>query len=141
MKKKARIAFDMEEIADISNELRVINKDYYNRRTNKLKGMVRFPIPTPIKAELDLKAGDTCFFCQYSEGFYISFNHQPAYATKAQFRSRKLIPAGEHQTLFVAIPPFIKNLYQEEITGIELIRTKGYQPYEWHIRFLFTDFI
>lgn len=139
--KKATIRFDIDDIEDISDQLIEIKHDFYTKRTTQSCGSLRFPIPTPIKLELDLKAGDTCFFCQYSEGFYISFKHQPAAATKTQMRSRKLAAAGAYNTLYLAIPPMIKNLYQEVIKGIKLIRTKGFQPYEWQIQFLFTECI
>lgn len=141
MKKKTAIRFDMDELADISNELVEINNDFYTKNTSMTCGSLRFPIPTPIKLELNLKAGDTCFFCQYSEGFYISFKHKPDAATKAQVRSRKLAAAGQYNTLYVCIPPMIKNLYQKTITGVKLIRTKGFKMHEWQIQFLFIDSI
>lgn len=140
MKKKKRIRFDMESISDITNELVEVKQDFYVRKTNVKNGSVRFPIPTPIKLELDLKAGDTCFFCHYSEGVYLSFKQVPEYATKKQYRSRKLATAGQHDTLFVCIPPMFKQLYQEHITGVQFIRTAGFQEYEWQLQFLFTDF-
>ena len=141
MPKKATIRFDTDDISEISNQLIEVFNNFYTKRTSSVCGSLRFPIPTPIKAELDLKAGDTCFFCQYSEGFYISFKNKPEAATKAQIKARKLAAAGMYETLYVAIPPMIKNLYQETIKGVKLIRTKGFQPYEWQIQFLFTDSI
>ena len=95
MKKKTAIRFDIDELSDISDEIIEINNDFYTKRTSNTCGSLRFPIPTPIKLELNLKAGDTCFFCQYSEGFYISFKIKPEAATKAQVRSRKLAAAGQ----------------------------------------------
>lgn len=141
MPRKAKISFDMEDISDISEQLIEINHDFYTKKCSNVCGSLRFPIPTPIKLELNLKAGDTCFFCQYSEGYYISFNHRPAAATKAQVRERKLAAAGQYGTLYVCIPPMIKNLYQETIKGIKLYRIKGFQPYEWQLQFLFTECI
>ena len=141
MPRKAQIRFDMEDISDISDQIIEVSHDFYTKKTSIVCGSLRFPIPTQIKTELDLKAGDTCFFCQYSEGFYISFKVKPIAATKAQVRSRKLASAGAYNTLYVAIPPLVKNLYRETITGVKLIRTKGFQPYEWQIQFLFTDSI
>ena len=141
MIKKAKIRFDMDDLADISDQIIEINKDFYTKKTSTVCGSLRFPIPTPIKVELNLKAGDTCFFCQYSEGYYISFKHRPEAATKAQIRSRKLAAAGMYNTLYLCIPPFIKNQYREPITGVKLIRTKGFQTYEWQIQFLFTECI
>ena len=139
--KKATIRFDTDDIEDISDQLIEVNNNFYTKRTSSVCGSLRFPIPTPIKLDLNLKAGDPCFFCQYSEGFYISFKHKPEAATKAQIRSRKLAAAGSSNTLYLAIPPMIKNQYQETITNIKLIHTKGFQPYEWQIQFLFTECI
>lgn len=139
--KKATIRFDTDDIEDISDQLIEIKHDFYTKRTTSSCGSLRFPIPTPIKLELDLKAGDSCFFCQYSEGYYISFKHKPVAATKAQVRSRKLAAAGSSNTLYLAIPPMVKKQYRELITNVKLIRTKGFQPYEWQIQFLSTECI
>lgn len=141
MQKKAKIRFDMDEESDISEHLVIVHNNFHTKKTSNVCGSLRFPIPKTIKEELDLKAGDICYFCQYSEGFYISFNHKPAAATKAQVRSRKLAAAGAYGTLYVCIPPMIKNQYQKEIVSVQLIRTKGFQPYEWQIQFLFTECI
>lgn len=141
MPKKATIRFDTDEISDISEQIIEVNNDFYTKRTNNMAGSLRFPIPAPIKAELNLKAGDICYFCIYSEGFYISFNHKPEAATKAQIKARKLAAAGMYDTLYLAIPPMIKNLYQKPIQNVKLIRTKGFKPYEWQIQFLFIDSI
>ena len=141
MKPKTQIRFDMEDLSDISDEIIEINKDFYTKKTSSVCGSLRFPIPTPIKVELDLKAGDTCFFCQYSEGFYLSFKVKPEAHTKAQIRARKLANAGQYNTLYVCIPPMIKNLYRKPITNIQLFRTKGFQAHEWQIQFLSTDCI
>lgn len=141
MKKKTGIRFDMDDMSDITDQLIEISNDFYTKKTVKSCGSLRFPIPTPLKHELDLNPGDLVYFCQYSEGFYISFKHKPEAATKAQIRSRKLAAAGSNNTLYVCIPPMIKNLYKQEITNVSLIRTKGFQPYEWQIQFLFTDSI
>ena len=139
-RKKSKIIFDMDDLSDISSSIVVVNKDFYTKKTSIVSGSLRFAIPVPIKSELDLQASDLCYFCQYSEGFYISFKVKPETATKAQVRSRKLAVAGDYGTLYVCIPPFIKNLYKEPIKYIQLIRTEGFQPYEWHIKFLTTDY-
>lgn len=141
MPKKATIRFDTDDISDISDQIIEVQNDFYTKKTCNSCGSLRFPIPAPIKAELNLKAGDICYFCIYSEGFYISFNNKPESATKAQIKSRRLASAGAYGTLYVAIPPMIKNLYQTPITNIKLIRTKGFQPYEWQIQFLSIDCI
>ena len=74
MKKQlSKIRFDLEEMSEITDELVEIDNNIYTKRTCHMSGSLRFPIPRPIVAELDLKAGDTCFYCQYSEGFYLSF--------------------------------------------------------------------
>ena len=141
MPKKATIRFDTDDIDDISDQIIEVKNNFYTKRTRNMCGSLRFPIPTPIRIELNLKAGDTCFFCQYSEGFYISFKIKPEAATKAQIKSRKLAAAGANNTLYLAIPPMIKNLHREPITNVKLIQTKGFQPYEWQIQFLSTDYI
>lgn len=140
MAKKASIRFDMEDTEDISNQLIEVQNDYYIKPTSYKQGSLRFPIPKPIAIDLQLKTGDTCFFCQYSEGFYISFKHKPIAATKQQIRARNISTAGRN-TLYVNIPPMIKKLYQKTITNVKLIHTKGFQPYEWQLQFLFTECI
>ena len=139
MPKKAQICFDMDDISDISDQLIEVKQDFYTKKTTYQSGSLRFSIPTPIIIELDLKAGDTCFFCQYSEGFFLSFKHRPEAATKAQVRSSKLAKAVMYSSLYLAIPPMVKIQYRETIKGIKLIRTKGFQPYEWQVQFLFTE--
>lgn len=139
MPKKAKIRFEMDDLADISDQIIEINNDFYTKKTSQTRGSLRFSIPTPIKVDLGLKAGDTCFFCQYSEGFYISFKIKPDAATKSLTKSRRLASAGAYNTLYVCIPPFIKNLYKKEICGVKLFRTKGFQKHEWQLQFLFTE--
>lgn len=141
MKKRIGIHFDMDESSEISNELVEINRDYYTKRTTHGQGSLKFPIPREIEIELELNPGDLCYFCQYSEGFYLSFKEKPIAATKAMCRSRKLASAGMHNTLYLCIPPMIKNLYDEEIKSVILMRTKGFQAHEWQIKFLFTECI
>ena len=137
--RKSKIIFDMDDLSDISDDIIVVNKDFYTKRTTARAGSLRFAIPMPIKAELELNVSDLCYFCQYSEGFYISFKHKPEAATKAQVRSRKLAAAGDYGTLYVCIPQFIKNLHREPITSVQLIRTEGFEPHEWQIKFLSID--
>ena len=136
MKKAGKIRFDMDEVSDISNELVEVNKDCYTRQTSTHQNSLRFPIPIPIKLELDLKAGDKCYFVKYSEGYYLSFKVKPNSTTKDLMRERKISSAGQYDTLYLIIPPFIKKLFREPITNVQLIRTKGFQPYEWQIQFL-----
>ena len=136
MPQRATIRFDADDIADISEQLVEINRNFYTRPTTKSCGSLRFAVPAAICAELGLKTGDECYYYQYSEGFLISFKHKPVAATKAQLRSRKLATAGAGNTLYLAIPPMVKNQYREPITNIKLFRTKGFQPYEWQIQFL-----
>lgn len=140
MKKKAgKIRFDMDSTADISDELIEINRDFYTRPVRpNVNGSLRFPIPSPIKAELELKPGIPCYFVQYSAGFYISFGIKPD-CPKKQMRPRKLSYAGQHETLFLLIPQFIQQQFPE-MKFVQLIRTPGFQPYEWQIQFHSTEY-
>ena len=140
MKKKAgKIKFDMDSTADISDELIEINHDFYTKPVRpSVSGSFRFPIPTPIKAELDLKPGMLCYFVQYSEGFYISFGVKPNCSEK-QMKFRKISYAGCQQTLFLLIPQFIQRQFPE-MKFVQLIRTPGFQPYEWQIQFHSTEY-
>lgn len=141
MKKASKIRFDMSDDIDneLLNELVIIDKNCYTRKTNSTRGSLRFAIPHTIIDNLNLKAGDSCFFCKYSEGFYISFRVRPDAATKAQIKQRNLVAQGQANTIYLVIPPFIKNLYKEPIKAVQLMQIKGFQPYEWSIQFLTTD--
>lgn len=141
MKKASKIRFDMSDDIDneLLNELVIIDKNCYTRKTNSTRGSLRFAIPHTIIDNLNLKAGDPCFFCKYSEGFYISFRVRPDAATKAQIKQRNLVAQGQASTIYLVIPPFIKNLYKEPIKAVQLMQIKGFQPYEWSIQFLTTD--
>ena len=141
MKKAGKIRFDMDELSDISNEIIEVNKDCYTKQTSIHQGSLRFPIPIPIKLELDLKAGDKVYFVKYSEGYYLSFKVKPDSTTKDLMRERTLASAGQYDTLYLVIPPFIKKLFRTPITNVQLIRTKGFQSYEWQIQFLSIDSI
>lgn len=140
MKKKAgKIRFDMDSTADISDELVEVNQDFYTRpvRPNSY-GSLRFPIPKEIKAELNLTAGIPCYFVQYSEGFYISFGVKPDCPEK-RMKYRKIYYAGQQQTLFLLIPQFIQHKFPN-MKFVQLIRTPGFQPYEWQIQFHSTEY-
>ena len=141
MSKKKAIRFDMEDMSDISDNIVEID-DFYTKPTRITpRKQITFPIPNQLKVDLNLNTGDLVYFCQYSEGFYLSFKHKPDAPTKAQIRSRKLGSTGLYETLILCIPPFIKNLYLKPITFVKLIHTKGFQPHEWQIQFLTTDCI
>lgn len=140
MKKPNKISFEMSEISDISNNLVIVNRDFYTRQVTKHQSSIRFPIPKELVYNLDLKAGDKCYFIRYSEGFLISFKVKPEDFTKKQVRERKLIKAGAYDTLYLVIPPFIKNLYLKPITNVQLAHTKGFREYEWQFAPLFTDY-
>lgn len=139
MKKAGRIQFDMEEISDITNELVEVNNNCYTKPTSMHQSSLRFPIPTPIKLDLELKAGDSCYFVRYSEGYYLSFKVKPD-TSEHLMKERKVQSAGKYNTLYLVIPPFIKNLYKKPITNVQLIKTKGFKEYEWQIQFLSSDF-
>lgn len=141
MKRANKIRFDMSDDIDneLLDELVIVDKNCYTRKTNSTRGSLRFAVPTEIITNLGLKAGDTCFFCKYSEGFYLSFRICPEAATKAQIKQRNLVAQGQAHTLYLVIPPFIKNLYKDTIKAVQLMQIKGFQPYEWSIQFLTTD--
>lgn len=133
----------MEDIDDISDQIIEVDRHFYKQTTINTTNpnSTRFCIPVQIRQELNLKAGDVCYFCKYVDGYFISFNHKPASAIKGLYKSRKLSAAGAHDSLYLRIPQFITNLYQERITEVELLQIKGFQPYEWQIQFLSTECI
>lgn len=140
MKKKAgKIRFDMDSTADISDELVEVNHDFYTRpvRPNSY-GSLRFPIPTEIKAELNLKPGIPCYFVQYSEGFYISFGVKPD-CPETRMKYRKIYYAGQQQTLFLLIPQFIQHKFPNT-KFVQLIKPPSWKPYEWQIQFHSTEY-
>lgn len=143
MKKASKIRFDMSDDIDneLLDELIIIDKNCYTRKTHSTRGSLRFAVPNEIVCNLGLKAGIPCFFCKYSEGFYLSFGVRPEAATKAQIKERNLVAQGQAHTLYLVIPPFIKNLYREPIKAVQLMQIKGFQPHEWSIQFLTTDLI
>lgn len=126
----------MEDNSDeITEHVVIVNNNFYTKKTCYVAGSLRFPIPSQIKAQLNLNSGDNCYFVEYSQGFYIAFNIKPEDVLKRKIRSRKLIKAGACDTLFVCIPHFIKNQFNKEITGIQLIHLPGFKENEWQIRF------
>ena len=125
---------------EITNQVILVNNRFYTKKTCNVSGSLRFPIPIEIKTELDLKSGDICYFVEYEAGYYIVFNEIPEGALKKKTRSRKLAKAGMYETLFVCIPHFIKNTFENKITHIQLIHPSGFKRNEWQIRF-FTDSI
>lgn len=140
MPRKAKINFDMEDISDISKELVKVENNFYTKHTINMCGSLRFAIPTPLREKLELHAGDICYFCQYSEGYYISFKKKPEAPTKAQVKPRKLAVGGSN-TLYLAIPPMIKNQHLYPIEYVKLVNPRGFQEYEWQIQFLSIDSI
>lgn len=140
MKKKAgKIRFDMDSTADISDELIEINHDFYTKPVRpNINGTLRFPIPTEIKIELEIEPGTPCYFVQYSEGYYISFGVKPDCSEK-QMRCRHVQYAGRNKTLFLLIPQFIQHKIPN-IKFVQLIRTPGFQAYEWQIQFHSTEY-
>lgn len=138
-RKTGKIKFDMDDTADINDELIEVDKAFYTRKiTVSPSGSFRFPIPTQIKADLELKPGMPCYFVQYSEGFYISFGIKPD-CPERRMRCRKLSYAGSNQTLFLLIPQFIQQKLPK-IQFVQLIQTPGFQPYEWQIQFHSTEY-
>lgn len=141
MRKKNAIRFDMEDISDISDSIIEIEGFHTKNTITNKRNQLMFAIPKQIIIDLQLNPGDVVYFCQYSNGYYLSFKYKPADISNKQFRTRKLVPAGMYKTLYICIPPFIKNLYKEPITNIKLVQTKGFQPHEWQIQFLSTECI
>ena len=140
MQKLQKIQFDMSETDELDTVLVNIKKDFYVKPTRVVKGnSIRFAIPKQIVGELNLKASDPCFFVKFSEGFYISFNHEPD-TVKRNYKKRLLQGIGQYKTLYLVIPPMIQSLYKEQIKYVKLIRTEGFKNYEWQIQFLSTDF-
>lgn len=142
MKKRGRIRFDMDDISDITDELVEVKEDFYTILTTSACGSLRFAIPQSIRIDLNLKAGDICYFCQYADRTFLYFGegHCPLSAIEKQTKTRKLASAGSGNTLYLAIPPMFKNQYHKPISGVSLTKMKGYKPHEWQIQFLFTDF-
>lgn len=136
--KAKRICFDMDDISEISEQLITVNNDCYTVPIRHVAGTPRFRIPKPLIEKLNLKAKDTCYFVQYSEGYYLSFNVCPDTSEK-NYKSRKLIPAGQYNSLYVAIPQFITNFFKK-INNVQLMCIKGFKEYEWQIKFLFIDY-
>ena len=133
MKKKPnKISFDMEtDEIEFNEQVLLVNKSFYTKKICKVAGSSRFPIPAEITTDLNLSSSDLCYFVEYSEGYYIAFKAKPEdIPLKRQVRYRKLIKAGMCSTLFVAIPQFIKNKYDSEITYVQLIRPKGFKENE-----------
>ena len=120
---------------EITNQVLLVNNNFYTKKTCWVSGSLRFPIPVEIKTELNLKSGDMCYFVEYDAGYYIAFNKEPEGVLKKKIRYRKLSKAGMYETLFVCIPQFIKHKYTEEITNIQLIHPSGFKRNEWQIRF------
>lgn len=136
--KPKKISFDMDDVSEITDQLITVYNDCYTIPIRNVANGTRFKIPKPIVEELGLVAKDLCYFVQYTEGYYLSFKVEPE-AYKTLYRSRKLIPAGQYDTLYVAIPQFITNIHKK-INNVQLIRTKGFKKHEWQIKFLFIDY-
>ena len=136
--KPKKISFDMDDVSDITDQLVTVYNDCYTVPIRKIANTPRFRIPKPIIEELGLTAKDLCYFVQYTEGYYISLKTKPD-VPPSFCKSRKLIPAGQYGTLYVAIPQFISNVHKK-INSVQLIRTKGFKKYEWQIKFLFIDY-
>lgn len=137
--KPKKISFDMDDVSEITDQLITVCNDCYTIPIRNIANGKRFRIPKNIIEELQLSAKDLCYFVQYTEGYYISFKEIPETSTK-NYKSRKLISAGQYNTLYTAIPQFITNIYKK-INSVQLIRTQGFKKHEWQIKFLFIDCI
>lgn len=140
MKKRKSIAFEMEQEADITNQLVLVKDRSYIRYIRTIANVRRFAIPMSIKRDLNLQAGDMVYFVKTPEGFYLSFNVLPNAATK-NYKFRKLISAGAAETLYTAIPQFITNTLNREINYVHLVQPETWSKHEWQIQFLFSECI
>ena len=141
MAKKSRInfEFDTTDTTDISEELVPVEKNFYTRYVRTIAGVKRFGIPKEIKKELNLKVKDDVYFVNYSDGYYIVFNEIPD-TSPDNYKRRKIISAGAHDSLYVAIPPMLTKDYVRPITAISLIQPKGVPNNTWRIQLRFTGF-
>lgn len=137
--KKTSIKFEMSPEDELQEDLLEVNHGFYTKKITCSNYGIKFPVPVEIVVDLDLKSGDTCYFCKYSEGFYISFKHKPQGSADKNIKSRKLCKAGDYDTLYVRIPAGIAHSLHPNPTSVSLVQVKGFQNYEWQINFLFTD--
>ena len=141
MKKPSTILFDMEDIDTVDTELITVSNNFYTRTTSKLRGSLRFSIPKPIVFELGLQASDHCYFIQQENGFCLAFKEYPEGISEKAIKHRQLSKQGMYDTLYVCIPPAIKNKYQFSITAVQLMQPKGYKKHEWLVKPITTDYI
>ena len=140
MKKRKRITFEMDEEANISDLIIVVQDNSYIRYIRKIANSNRFAIPKPIIRELNLQKGEEVYFIKTPTGFYLSFRELPD-ALPRNYRSRKLISAGATDSLYVAIPQFVTHILRKEINYVHLVRPETWRKHEWQIQFLFSECI
>ena len=140
-KKRGRIRFEMEELSEITDNLVIINRDFYTIPINKHQSSKRFAIPKDLVNSLQLKAGDACYYIKYEDGFYISFKTQPTGIPIKQIKKRNLVRAGEYNTLYLVVPVTVIRKTYPEMTHVQIIHIKGFQEYEWQFKPLFIDSI
>ena len=130
-----KIKFDMFEPTNLTDQLIQVTKSVYTKKIRKTNtNSIKFPVPTQIKIDLQLKAGDPVFFVKYVDGYYLSFKIKPDGIAQRNIRSRKLSVAGANNTLYIRIPQFISNTYTN-LDFVEFTQIKGFAPYEWHLTF------
>ena len=118
-----------------------VSNNFYTRTTSKLRGSLRFSIPKPIVFELGLQASDHCYFIQQEDGFCLAFKEYPEGISEKAIKHRQLSKQGDYDTLYICIPPAIKNKYQFSITAVQLMQPKGYRKHEWLVKPITTDYI
>ena len=141
MKKPNKISFDMDEIDEVNTDLIEVKQDFYTKSTSKLRGSLRFSIPKPIVHTLNLQASDDCYFVHNGIEICLSFKEKPEGISEQRIKHRQLAKAGDYETLYVCIPPAIKNLYHFPITAVQILQPKGYKKHEWIIKPITTDYI
>lgn len=125
---------DMED--ELQHELLEVDKGFYTKKITSSNYGLKFPIPIEIVCALKLQVGDTCYFCKYSEGYYISFKYKPTGVLLRNIKSRKITKAGEYDTLYVRIPASMLHRMKDTPSSVSLVQVKGFQEHEWQINFL-----
>lgn len=135
----ANINFDVEEFPDIANKLVPVSHQHYVKKCWKYKSATMFGIPKEIVYELQLTPGDSVYFYDTPAGTFISFKHAPhEYVPKHKMIQRKINIAGEHNLLFIRIPPKYRRF---PIHQVRLTQPQYHLKYEWRVQFITTGYV